>query len=249
MAKIRTIILIIILILNATQVVAVAESLSTSEIDKIIQVMIKRSEEFENKKQYNDALNELNVLVQLYPTSSQGYEARGDYYWRKHKYDLAIQDYNKEIEIKPDFSPYYRRGLYYKDQQRYDLAIEDYKKALTFPMSEHIIGELGDMYKEKKQYDLAIESYGKAISYDYNSRQFKYAAEFYNKRGELYQKVGDLSSANIDFAKAKEMVKKAEEETHMIMTGMFLMILPYIVFGSIIVILVVYVIKRYLFSS
>lgn len=247
--KIKMMILIIILILNINQVVALAETLPTSETNKTIQTMIKRSEEFENKKQYDDALNELNELVQLFPTSWQSYEARGLYYLRKDKYDLAIQDYNKEIEIKPDYLPYYRRGLCYKNQQKYALAVEDYKKALTFPMSESINEELGDMYNALKQYDLAIEAYGKAINYAYSHRHFKSAAEFYNKRGELYQKVGDLESANKDFAKYKEMLKNDKEDTHMIMAGMFVMILPYIIFGSIIVIIVVYVIRRYLFSS
>ena len=47
------------------------------------------------------------------------------------KYDLALADYNKAIELNEQYAiAYYNRGLLYDDQQKYDLALSDYNKAI-----------------------------------------------------------------------------------------------------------------------
>jgi tetratricopeptide (TPR) repeat protein len=52
-------------------------------------------------------------------------------YKDKGDIDLAIKDYSKAIELKPDYAvAYNNRGNAYKNKGDIDLAIADYRKAL-----------------------------------------------------------------------------------------------------------------------
>ncbi|MFM6519159.1 MAG: tetratricopeptide repeat protein, partial [Microcystis panniformis] len=56
---------------------------------------------------------------------------RGNLYYNQQKYELALSDYSKAIEINPNLAQaYYNRGLLYYNQQKYDLALSDYNKAI-----------------------------------------------------------------------------------------------------------------------
>ena len=48
-------------------------------------------------------------------------------YGRKDELDLAIQDYDKALELKPDYADaYFNRRLAYELKGETDLAIQDY---------------------------------------------------------------------------------------------------------------------------
>jgi len=58
------------------------------------------------------------------------YYNRGIVYYVKGKYDQAISDYSKALEINPkDTAAYNNRGLYYYRKGEYDKAWEDVRKA------------------------------------------------------------------------------------------------------------------------
>jgi len=47
------------------------------------------------------------------------------------KYDLALSDYSKAIDINPNYAvAYLGRGLLYLLQQKYELALADWNKAI-----------------------------------------------------------------------------------------------------------------------
>ena len=47
------------------------------------------------------------------------------------KYDLALSDYSKAIEINPNYAEAYNnRGFLYSYQQKYELALADVNKAI-----------------------------------------------------------------------------------------------------------------------
>ncbi len=57
-----------------------------------------------------------------------GYLARGNSHIDR---DKAIADYNKTIELKPDYAfAYNNRGNVYDDKGEYDKAIGDYNKTI-----------------------------------------------------------------------------------------------------------------------
>ncbi len=63
-------------------------------------------------------------------SEAKAYLDRGDDYYKKGQYDLAIADYNKAIVIDPKLAlAYYGRGNAYGQKGQYDQAWEDLKKA------------------------------------------------------------------------------------------------------------------------
>ena len=92
---------------------------------------------------------------------------RGALYFKKEDtYDLALQDYNKAIEFRPQFAnAYYNRsGLYAKKEETYDLAIDDLSKAIEFKDDDDFYATRGALYSQKVEtFGLALEDYKKAI--------------------------------------------------------------------------------------
>ena len=57
---------------------------------------------------------------------------RGNVYNLLEEYDKGINDYNKVIEMNPDFvEAYYYRGNAYIKLQQYEKALVDYNSAIT----------------------------------------------------------------------------------------------------------------------
>ncbi len=53
------------------------------------------------------------------------------HYFLQQKYELALDDHNKAIELNPNYAMAYSvRALHYSSQQKYDLALDDYNKAI-----------------------------------------------------------------------------------------------------------------------
>lgn len=84
------------------------------------------------------------------------------------EFNKAIDCYNKEIELYPNYSDgYNNRGVTYYRLQQYNLAIEDYNKAIELNQtSSTYYHNRGGAYSELQQYASAIEDYNKAIELD-----------------------------------------------------------------------------------
>lgn len=81
------------------------------------------------------------------------YINRGNDYLGKGRYDQAISDLNKALEIKPRFgAAYFNRGLAYRHKGLYDQAISDLNKAIE------LNPKLADAYYNKA---LACEKAGR----------------------------------------------------------------------------------------
>jgi tetratricopeptide (TPR) repeat protein len=85
------------------------------------------------------------------------YNNRGVLYKDQQKYELALADYNKAIELNPnDAKAYYNRGNLYSDQQKYELALADYNKAIELnPNYAEAYANRGLLYAELKQTEKA----------------------------------------------------------------------------------------------
>ena len=162
------------------------------------------------------------------------YFRRGCAYHDLGKYELAIQDNNKAIELNPNyFEAYSNRGLAYSYLGQKERAIQDYNKAIQInPNYFEAYNNRGFAYSELGQYEQAIQDFDKALEFKqhefiYNGRGAAYAnlgqheraiddfnkaielnpnfAEFYYFRGLCYQELGENEKAQADFAKAKEL--------------------------------------------
>ncbi len=132
------------------------------------------------------------------------YVSRGNDYVKKGRYDEAISDYTKALEINPrDASAYVGRGVAYFDKGQYDDAISDFTKALEInPKFAEAYHRRGIAYGKKGQYDGAISDFTKAL--EINPRD---ALAYYN-RGIAYDDKGQYEEAISDYTKALEIDPK-----------------------------------------
>ena len=137
------------------------------------------------------------------------------------EYEQAIADFNKAIELNPNYSdayhnlsePYYRIGLGYnwdgkfdKDYNAYEQAIQYLDKAIEFdPESFDAYCIRGDSYYALGQYEQAIEDFNKAI--EIYKEGFWSNGDFtaYNRRGIAYYALGQYERAIEDFTKYIEI--------------------------------------------
>lgn len=130
------------------------------------------------------------------------FRAKARYYLKD--YDKAIVDYNKAIEIKPNFdSAYNNRGFAYDEKGEYDKAIADYNKAIEInPKFDAAYNNRGSSYGKKGEYDKAFDDYNNAIGI--NSKN---DLAFLN-RGNVYYKRGEYGKVIEDYNKAIELNPK-----------------------------------------
>ena len=151
-------------------------------------------------KNYVQAENAITKAIKINPRAAF-YNNRGILFIRQRKWDLALADLNKAININPEFDDSYNnRGVIYKERGKFNLALADFNKSIQInPKNlEAYIGR-GVIYSEQKRLDLALADYNKATQIDSNS------AMAYNNRGSLYYKQKKLGLALADLNKAIQM--------------------------------------------
>lgn len=90
---------------------------------------------------------------------------RGIAYRLNGSYDRAISDYDRSIELKPDFAAgYSNRGLAFAKTGQYDVAIADFNQALKLkPADPNTYLRRGNAYYDQQAYDPAIADYSRAV--------------------------------------------------------------------------------------
>lgn len=111
------------------------------------------------------------------------YLCRGHLYYKLGKIERAIQDFDKVIELEPNYKDaYYSRGLIYYKQQKYEQAIKDFEKYLQ-PIGSGK-GHIGLTVRDSEL--------------DWSKWSGKYclpSCQIYLYLGECYEKLGYKSKA------------------------------------------------------
>ena len=122
-------------------------------------------------------------------------------HYETKKYEEAMSDYNKAIQLKKDYGDaYYNRGaLNYYQKKDADKALKDYTKAVELmPEKAEILHTRGILYHYTlEKYDLALADYNRVLELDKN------LDKAYNNRGTLYfnkQKKYDLALEDFNAA-------------------------------------------------
>lgn len=151
------------------------------------------------KRDFPKAIAAYDSLIQLDPQNPNHYFLRGTLYFDSQKFDLAIVDFSKAIEIHPTFNLHYNRGLSYSNLQQYDNAVEDYGKALAFNSKDHnVYYYRGNSYLLLGEYKKAINDFTKAIALKPDF------AEAYYNRAILYRSTGQNQKAIDSYLKFLE---------------------------------------------
>lgn len=153
---------------------------------------------YQDKDQFDRAIEDFNKAIDLNPNDPDPYINRGFGYENSNEYDKAIQDYNTVIGLNPDHTDaYYNRGNAYMKKNEYDRAIRDYDTAirLNLEYTDAYINR-GKTYMKKSEYDRAIRDYDTAI------RLKPEYAIVYNNRGYAHLRKGQFDRAIQDCNKA-----------------------------------------------
>jgi lipoprotein NlpI len=111
--------------------------------------------------------------------------------------DLAMQDYDQAIRLKPDYADAFNsRGTLYADKGDLDRAVQDYNEAIRLNPEKRTLAwalyNRGQVYAERGQHERAIEDYDRAIKAMLFTR-----ATF--ARGQAYFALGQYERAIEDF--------------------------------------------------
>lgn len=97
--------------------------------EELLSAHSNRGMAYSRVKQYNRAIADYSIAIDIKPGHADYYVNRGVAYNCKKEYAKAIADYSKAIEIDPkDASTYYFRGYSYSDKGQNDKAIADFSK-------------------------------------------------------------------------------------------------------------------------
>jgi len=152
-------------------------------------------------RSYSDPMTFCNSSIKHNPNSFLAYHNRGLIYAREELYDKAFDDFNKAIDIYPDFPyTYNNRAIIFENRGLHDKAIADYTKAIELKR-DYLMPYMsrGLIYENLGLIDNAINDYLKAteIQPDY--------AMAYNNLGIVYHRKGLVDNACQEFKKAMDL--------------------------------------------
>lgn len=159
------------------------------------------------------ALQDYEQAIRLSPTATLGpmaavvFSKRGDLFYRKDQYALAIEDYGKSIRLDPSNPKvFYARGNAlrryrsepWKDPD-YKRAVADYGEAIRLdPNYARALEEHADISNRLREYDQAIQDHTRLIVLDPEDE--KHHAFWH--RGFAYKMKGDFDRAIADYTEA-----------------------------------------------
>ena len=111
---------------------------------------------------YLKAVESFTEYINLDPNDARGYAKRGNSYQELHRYQEALTDYDKAIELSPEnFSDVYsNRGHVHRHLGQYLDAIRDYDKWLKLdPETLWPYHYKGMAYRDLGQYEVAIQNW------------------------------------------------------------------------------------------
>lgn len=147
---------------------------------------------------WKDGVTLWNDVIRQYPRLVIAYHYRGRAYYDKGQYDLAIADFNRALELKPDYAKGYNsRGKAYSKKKLSALAVADFNKAI-----EHDPG-YGEAYVNRGAQYVLTGEYGPAREdLDRAAKLAPDIPEIYANRGKIYAETGAYAQAVEEFARA-----------------------------------------------
>ena len=138
------------------------------------------------------------------------YANRGLTYARLRRYDEALADYARAIQLDPTLAQVYsNRGVAYDSLQRYDEALADYTRAIQLDSAyAPAYNNRGVTYDNLQRYDKALADFTRAIQIDPTF------AQAYSNRGRTYTGLQRYDEALADFTRAIQLDPTATTYTN-----------------------------------
>ncbi len=144
--------------------------------------------DFEFKKEWENALTEINMALKILPYNYKYRFYKAKYLIKLNKYKNAIFELDTAIMYKPQYADaYFYRGNAKMKEEKYDEAILDYKKYQELkPEKSYGYGKIADIYRNQEKYQKALEYIDKAISIEPEySYHYYIKARIFFAKGEI----------------------------------------------------------------
>ncbi len=137
-----------------------------SQVDDNPALAQKQVQDFLKNKQWDEAIKKLTELIEWETATPEFYYNRGYAYQQKGMDSLAQLDYNKVVELKPQFvDAIANSALLSLMHNEYTVAIEGYSKAIFLDSTRADFYTFrGNAYFKKGNYDNALLDYTSSIS-------------------------------------------------------------------------------------
>jgi len=125
---------------------------------------------FQRLKIFDKAIVDYSALIELkYSDLAEIYNNRGYTYEILEKYESALKDYDKSIELEPYCSDYlFNRAYLYQSIERYSEAINDYNLVILYePENAQALTNRGEAYYTLGNKDKAHTDFLKAQEFGY----------------------------------------------------------------------------------
>ncbi len=152
----------------------------------------------ERCKIWNNKTDFWNDMISKYQTIPEAYYSRGVVLFDEKKFDQAMPDFDKTIELNPNYvQAYINRGDIYLYANKFEEALADFNKAIQLrPDFELGYYNRGVVFYNQKKYKEALIDYNKAITLKPD-----YAQAIYS-RGLAKYFLGKADSACVDIKQA-----------------------------------------------
>ncbi|MCB9771760.1 MAG: tetratricopeptide repeat protein [Candidatus Omnitrophica bacterium] len=135
--------------------------------------------------------------LKYYPTNAMALVNRGEAYKDAGKYQLAFADFNKAVEVDPDYAEGYNsRGQMLGMSGKLDEALQDFLKTLELkPNFDETYNNIGIIYAMKNDMPQAASYFQKALAMDpqnaealYNLGNFHFLNGEYDQSFQFFQR-------------------------------------------------------------
>lgn len=157
----------------------------------------EKIEEFIDNEKFDGVIELLTDKVLETEKDPELYVWRGFTWYNMTNYGNAIADYNKALELNPNYElAIYNRGLACVANKEYDKAIDDYNIiiGLNSEFKDVYYNDRGIAWKAKKEYDKAIDDYNEVIKINQDSENAYYNRGLAKKENNI-----DLEGSKQDF--------------------------------------------------
>lgn len=167
--------------------------------DKVFTFNQKLAEgwKFYSEENFQAAVQSFVDAIKVFPLNAEGYFGRGTAYNELHDNKNALADFNRSIEIAPNFYTYNNRGKANFELNNYSAALEDFNKALQVnPQSLTAYINRGKIYFALRRFEPAMQDFNTAVSLNPNDflPYVQRAAAFY-ALGKFDAALSDLNTA------------------------------------------------------
>ena len=150
-------------------------------------------------REQSEAIEPFKQALRLDPNNYMANYDLGNIYFSQKRYDDALEQFQRMVQLKPNWDAYHMIGKIHAVQERYDAAIKAYKQSLGLASNTAAQFDLGIVYFQQRKYSEAIEQFKNSIRLKISP------AESHYNLGLVYLYSGNKSAAKEQYEALKQL--------------------------------------------